>query len=98
SISAFIEAVCRKTLLEVNRDSVQSAAPNNSVKNYMSSRIIVRHGLGRGCGVGRGRGSGRRLTGGGLHCAISTLSMRQPSPEMLLSLPILQRKISCFRH
>src|SRR5262245_50618559 len=53
---------------------------------------------GRGWGVGRARGSGRRLTGGVLHGAISTLSMRQPSPETLLSLPILQRTISWLRH
>jgi hypothetical protein len=38
---ASIHAVCRKTLEEVNRDSVQSPAPKDSVKNYMSSEQIT---------------------------------------------------------
>jgi len=40
SISASIEAVCRKTLQDGNRDSGgQNPRPKNSVKNYMSAKI-----------------------------------------------------------
>jgi hypothetical protein len=36
SISALIEAVCRKTLQQVNLDfEAQSPAPRNSVENYV---------------------------------------------------------------
>jgi hypothetical protein len=38
SISASIEAVCRKTLQDVNRDSEQNLRPKISVKNYMSDQ------------------------------------------------------------
>ena len=49
-----------------------------------------RRSYGRGAGVGRGR-----LRGGGLGhgTATATESTRQPSPAMLLSLPIRQRNI-----
>ena len=39
SIAASIEAVCRKTLQKVNRDSESIPRPENSVKNYMSDKI-----------------------------------------------------------
>ena len=42
SISASIEAVCRKTLQKVNRDSEANPCPKISVKNYMSYQIGAR--------------------------------------------------------
>jgi hypothetical protein len=40
SISASIEAVCRKTLQQANRDSEHKTQPTkNSVKNYMSAKV-----------------------------------------------------------
>jgi hypothetical protein len=39
TISASIEAVCRKTLQEVNRDSGAKPTPKISVKNYMSAKV-----------------------------------------------------------
>jgi hypothetical protein len=39
-ISASIEAVCRKTLQEVERDSKTKFLPKNSVKKYMSEKIV----------------------------------------------------------
>ena len=39
SVSASIDAVCRKTLQKVNRDSEPIPRPKNSVKNYMSAKI-----------------------------------------------------------
>ena len=41
SNSASIEAVCRKTRQDVNRDSGRNSRPKISVKNYMSSRIAL---------------------------------------------------------
>jgi hypothetical protein len=40
-ISASIEAVCRKTLHDVNRDSGQNPRPKISVKNYMSAKTYT---------------------------------------------------------
>jgi len=48
SISASIEAVCRKTLQDVNRDLGQKLRPKISVKNYISDGITV------GCKSGLG--------------------------------------------
>src|SRR5438874_13520804 len=39
--------------------SCEFPAPNFPTKNHMPSRMVVHHGLGRGCGVRRGRGWGR---------------------------------------
>src|SRR5262249_10819755 len=57
--------------------------------------LLTHHDIFNHRGVGRGRGDGCRLEGR-LHAEISTLSMRQPSPESVLSLPILQRTTSWF--
>jgi hypothetical protein len=51
---------------------------------------ISYRGVGRGCGVGRCRALGG---GVGQGIVMTTVSMRHPSLEMLLSLPILQRRI-----
>jgi hypothetical protein len=51
SISVSIEAVCRKTLQDVNRDSGAKPCPQIAVKNYMSYKSHGRGG-GVGCGLG----------------------------------------------